>query len=146
MGYSASLQPSNYSVMKDVFVESTVQIDIQSILKLFLFEQEFEEGSNEKRVIDGVLCDFQIFLTQVDDGEIKDHFGHLLTLRDVLFFFTGFDRIPAYGMLKLIHVNFDKEIELPKISTCAFSFTLPVINIEKALKTSLSFGDAFGNI
>ena len=33
MGYSASLQPSNYSVMKDVFVASTVQIDIQSIFK-----------------------------------------------------------------------------------------------------------------
>ena len=99
MGYSASLQPSNYSVTKDVFVASTVQIDIQSILKLFLFKREFEEGSNEKRMIDSALCDFQIFLTQVDNGEIKDHFGHLLTLRDVLFFFAGFDRIPAYGML-----------------------------------------------
>ena len=97
-------------------------------------------------MIDSALCDFQIFLTQVDNGEIKDHFGHLLTLRDVLFFFTGFDRIPAYGMLKLIDVNFDKEIELPKISTCALSVTLPVINIEKALKTFISFGDAFENI
>ena len=46
-------------------------------------------------------------------------------------------------MPKLIDVNFDKEIELPKISTCALSVT--VVNIEKALKTSISFGDAFGN-
>ena len=66
-----------------------------------------------------------------------------MTLRDVLFFFTGLDRLPAYGMPKLIDVNFDKEIELPKISTCALSVT--VVNIEKALKTSISFGDAFGN-
>ena len=49
-------------------------------------------------------------------------------------------------MPKLIDVNFDKEIELPKISKCALSVTLPVVNIEKALKTSKSFGDAFGNI
>ena len=97
-------------------------------------------------MIDSALCDSQIFLTQVDNGEIEDRFGHVLTLRDVFFFFTGFDRIPVYGMPKLIDMNFDKEIELPKISTCAFSFTLPVINIEKALKTSLSLGDAFGNI
>ena len=69
-----------------------------------------------------------------------------MTLRDVLFFFTGLDKIPAYGMPKLIDVNFDKEIELPKISKCALSVTLPVVNIEKALKTSKSFGDAFGNI
>ena len=47
-------------------------------------------------MIDSALCDFQIFLTQVDNGEIEDRFGHVLTLRDVLFFFTRFDRIPAY--------------------------------------------------
>ena len=45
------LNPSNYSVMKDLFVAPTVQIDIQSILKLFVFKQEVQEGSNEKRVI-----------------------------------------------------------------------------------------------
>ena len=94
-------------------------------------------------MIDSGLCDFQIFLTQVDNGEIEDRFGHVLTLREVLFFFTGFDRLPAYGMPELIDVNFVKEIELPKISTCTLSVTLPVINIEKALKTSTSFGDAF---
>ena len=82
--------------MKDLFVASTLQIDIQSILKLFAFKPEDQEGSNEKRVIDSALCDFQIFLTQVDNGEIEDRFGHVLTLRDVLFFFTRFDRIPAY--------------------------------------------------
>ena len=49
-------------------------------------------------------------------------------------------------MPKLIDVNFDKEIELPQISTCALSVTLPVVNIDKALKTSISFGDAFRNI
>ena len=32
------LNPSNYSVMKDLFVASTVQIGIQSILKLFVFK------------------------------------------------------------------------------------------------------------
>ena len=96
------LNLSNYSIMKDLFVALTVQIDIQSILKFFVFKREVEEGSNEKRVIDNALCDFQIFLTQVDNGEIKDRLGHVLTLRDILFFFTGFDRIPAYGMPKLI--------------------------------------------
>ena len=45
------LNPSNYSVMKDLFVAPTVQIDIQSILKLFVFKQKVQEGSNEKRVI-----------------------------------------------------------------------------------------------
>ena len=49
-------------------------------------------------------------------------------------------------MPELIDVNFDKEIELPEISVCALSVTLPIMNIEKALKTSISFGDAFGNI
>ena len=39
-----------------------------------------------------------------------------------------------------------KKIELPKTSTCALSVTLPVVNIEKSLKTSISFADAFGNI
>ena len=67
--------------MKDLFVASTVQIDIQNILKLIVFKREVEEGSNEKRVIDSALCDFQILLTQVDNGEIEDRFGHVLTLR-----------------------------------------------------------------
>ena len=71
--------------------------------------------------------------------------GHALTLRGVLFFFTGFDRIPAHGMPKLIDVSFDKETEPPKISKCALSVTLPVINREKVLETSISFGDAFRN-
>ena len=91
-----SVMKFHYSVMKDLFVASTLQIDIQSILKLFVFKPEDQEGSNEKRVIDSALCDFQIFLTQVDNGDIEDRFGHVLTLRDVLFFFTRFDRIPAY--------------------------------------------------
>ena len=43
-------------------------------------------------------------------------------------------------MPELIDVNFDKEIELLKISVCALSVTLPLMNIEKALKTSISFG------
>ena len=81
--------------MKDLFVASTVQIDIQSILKLFVFKREVEEGSNEKRVIDSALCDFQILLTQVDNGEIEDRFGHVLTFKTVLFFFISFDKIPA---------------------------------------------------
>ena len=37
-------------------------------------------------------------------------------------------------MSKLIDVNFDKKIELPKISMHALSVTLPVINIEKGVK------------
>ena len=49
-------------------------------------------------------------------------------------------------MPKLIDVNFDKEIELPKISARALSVALPVTNIKKALKTSISSRDAFGNI
>ena len=68
-----------------------------------------------------------------------------MTLRDTLFFVTGFDRIPVYRMPKLIVMNFDKQIELPKISRCALSVTLPVMNIEKALKISINFGNAFGN-
>ena len=36
------LNPSNYSVMNDLLFASTVQIDIQSILKLFLFKREFK--------------------------------------------------------------------------------------------------------
>ena len=74
--------------MKDLFVASTVVIDIQSILKLFVSKREVEEGSNEKLVIDSALCDFHIFLTQADNGEIEDPSGHVLTLRDVLFFFS----------------------------------------------------------
>ena len=96
--------------MKDLFVASTVLIDIQSILKLFVSKREVEEGPNEKRMIDSALCDFQKFLTQVDNGQIEDRFRHVLTLRDVLFSFTGFDRIPAYGMPKLIDVKGVKNI------------------------------------
>ena len=140
------LNPSNYSVMKDLFVISTVPTDIQSILKLLVIKRKVAEGSNEKRLIDGALCNYQIFLTQADNGEIKDRFGRVLALRNVLFYPTGFHRIPTYAMPKLIDVNFDKEIELPKISTCTLSVTLSVINMEKALKISISFGDAFGNI
>ena len=78
-------------------------------MTVFVFKREVEEGSNEKRVIDSALCNFQISLTQADNGEIEDHFGHVLTLRGVLFFFTGFDRIPAFEVPKLIDANFDKE-------------------------------------
>ena len=139
------LNPSNYSVMKHLFVASTAQIYIQSILKPFVFKPEVEEGSNKKPVIDSALYDFQIFLTRANNGEIEDGFWHALTLRDTLFFVTGFDRIPAYGMPKLIVMNFDKQIELPKISKCALSVTLPVMNIEKALKILINFRNAFGN-
>ena len=36
------LNPSNYSVINNLLFASAVQIDIQSILKLFLFERELE--------------------------------------------------------------------------------------------------------
>ena len=62
------LNPSNYSVMKHLFVASTAQIYIQSILKLFVFKWEVEEGSNKKPVIDSALYDFQIFLTKANNG------------------------------------------------------------------------------
>ena len=34
----------------------------------------------------------------------------IINFKDVLFFYTGFDRIPAHEIPKPIDVNFDKEI------------------------------------
>ena len=131
----------NYNMMKKYLQTSNVQITLDEFVGLLEIKRDCVEGSNRWVMLDAAVCDLEMCLASIVNGDFDG-----ITLSDVLFFFTGYDRIPPYGLNGYIQVNFDDVLVLPKVSTCSMMVTLPVNNIETAMKTALSFGCGFGEL
>ena len=86
-------------------------------------------------------CDQEIFVASVANGEVED-----ISLEDILFFCTGLDRIPPYGLETSIEVQFDENVKLAKSKTCGFTLTLPMNNIDFSIKCALRFGGGYGEV
>ena len=48
-----------------------------------------------------------------------------LTLKEIMIFFSGTDKIPLTGFTPRPSITFDQENPYPTTSTCAFSLVLP---------------------
>ena len=138
---SALVEPRNYTRMKDYLEYSKVEITLTKFLSLIKFNRDCDIGSNKWNVIDSAICDFEIYLAAVANGDCAG-----ISLHDLLFFITGLDRVPPYGLNQLINVFFDENAVLPKVSTCSFIMTLPVNDIASSMNTALSYGGGFGEI
>ena len=71
-----------------------------------------------------------MFFTSVANND-NSGFG----LSDLLFLFTGMERIPPFGLEKKIDIEFVGGDE-PRISTCSYSITLPATNAVKMLEVA----------
>lgn len=65
-------------------------------------------------------------------------------MSDLLYLFTGLEKVPPFGLHKKIEISFSEEEKFAKISTCAYTVVLPFKDIEKVLKISLEYGGGFG--
>ena len=63
----------------------------------------------------------------------------------ILEFFTGTDRVLAFGFHKNIEVYFCA-ITLPTVSTCGLIINFRKKNMKKKIVCALSFGGGFGEI
>lgn len=83
-----------------------------------------EEGSNERIKEDTTIYCFEIFLQDLEGGEVAG-----LSLEDLLVFITGADCVPPLGFSNTITVDFynfeENNRRRPFASTCGLYFFLP---------------------
>ena len=64
---------------------------------------------------------------------------------DDIIYLIGSARIPKQGYEKKVDDYFSEELQLPTLSFCKLSVTLPLNDIENALKITLRYADGFGD-
>ena len=83
-----------------------------------------EEGSNERSKEDSTIYCFEIFLQDLEEGDVTG-----LSLKDLLVFITGADCLPPLGFSTKITVDFynfeHNSRRRPFASTCGLYFFLP---------------------
>ena len=131
----------SYRMFHSFLVHSKEELQLDDINQLFLFHDDCEKGSNKWRQINDAVCDFQLTLASVSNGEVDD-----LLLQDVLVFLTGSASIPKHRFEKKIDLYFSEEVQLPTVSTCGLSVTLPLNDIENALKIAWRYAGGFDDI
>ena len=125
--------------MKSFLEKSNYVLGLSDFLDIFTYHKDCEEGSNLFNNINEVITDLELFFSNVYDGAII-HEDSRMTLEHILFFLTCYDRIPPFGLLKTIDVYFDKDITLPKVSTCGLTLVLPLEEVENKMKMAILFG------
>ena len=83
-----------------------------------------EEGSNKREEEDKTIYSFEVFLQDLEEGEVP-----CLSLEDLLVFITAADCVPPLGFDKLVTIDFydfDGNVRRrPHVSTCGLYFFLP---------------------
>eukprot|EP00794_Sanderia_malayensis_P013168 gene13168-14518_t len=84
-----------------------------------LYKVDFSpEGSNQRTLEDSAIYFFELFLADLDEGEIDG-----LSLQDLLVFISGADKNPPLGFATPLTIGFYDDIEgqkrRPWASTCA---------------------------
>ena len=136
---STLVLPENFNKVKRFMLYNQVGMVLYDFMLLCNIIHNGESGSNERRASDAAACEFEMFIAEVSNGDING-----ITLYDILFYFTGFDRLPPYGLHKQIDITFDADLQLPKISTCGYTVVLPISNVPSSLETALRYDGGYG--
>jgi hypothetical protein len=94
------VHPDSYSLMQQFLQSNNKPMQLEELLTLFNYKRECDPESNKWRAIDDTICEFELFLNEISSSAVLDRFDVVLTLRDVLFFLSGYDTIPPHGMPK----------------------------------------------
>ena len=121
------------------------KIAFDQVISLFQYKQIVE--NNEHMNITNCITKFELFLLQIGSDSIYLGGNDILDYEQLVFFTTVTDRIPPYGFEKLVEVTLE-DVSLPKVSTCAFTLTLPNKHklIKEKLVTAMKHGTGFGEI
>ncbi|XP_057300474.1 uncharacterized protein LOC130632632 [Hydractinia symbiolongicarpus] len=126
---------SNCHTMKAFLLPDEKILTLDELLVILCFHNVEEIGSNLHRDISNAICDCELFLADVANGNYDE-----ISLKDILFLFTGMDKIPRKGLDKNIDIFFNCDFNFPKISTCGLNATLPTKKVEHNLKIAAKFG------
>ncbi|XP_057298887.1 uncharacterized protein LOC130629634 [Hydractinia symbiolongicarpus] len=142
--YPAFTEQRAYQIMEKYFLFSDKEITYDDMVALFNYEDldECEVNSNRFLEIQDCIVEFELFLSQVDSGEVTRN-NLPLRFDQLVEFCTGVDRIPPYGFEKKIDVKF-KDVSLPNASTCSLTLTIPTKELSKRMATGIHFGEGFG--
>ena len=115
----------NYAIMKILLTYSECVIDFDQFMALLHFEMS--ENSIVKTREEDAQCNFEIFISKFANKTvyITADVYRLLTLEDILFFFTGMNKVPMFGFEKTIDIRFVDSITLPDPHTCSLEAELP---------------------
>ena len=116
------------------------EITLNDFMSVINFKNDEEKHSNQWTVINNIVLEVELFFASVANNDISG-FG----LNDLLFLFTGMERIPPFGLEKKIDIEFVDGDE-PRISTCSYSVTLPATNAVKMLEMALKYGGGLGTV
>ena len=111
---------------------------LNDFISVINFKNDAEKHSNQWTIINNIALEVKLFFASVANNNISG-FG----LNDLLFLFTGMERIPPFGLEKKIDIEFVEGDE-PRISTCSCSVTLSVTNAVKMLEMTLKYGGGLG--
>lgn len=116
-------------------------VSLAEFLTLIEFKQDCDRNSNKGKAIANAICDAELFIASVANQEVER-----TELSDLLYLFTGLDKVPPFGLHKKIEISFSEEESLATISTCAYTAILPFKDIDKVLKIALKYGGGFGSV
>ena len=136
------IKSESFEVMKNFLLPNSSSLRLEELMNWLEFRRDNEEeSSNMGKRITNAICDFEMYLAAVSNKEVRD-----VSLKDVLFLFTGLERVPPFVLQKNIEVFFSAEKNSPSISTCALAATFPLNDVAKALQMALSFGGGLGTV
>ena len=131
----------NSGKMKYFLMPVHYQLTLEHLLHNINVLKNGKEGSNAHRILEHLACDLEIFFAAVANGEMNG-----ISLKDVLYLFTGLRKIPPFGLHKLVDIFFCDTFTAPKISTCGYTVTLPIQGWEQALTYAIKFEGGFRQV
>eukprot|EP00111_Clytia_hemisphaerica_P000303 TCONS_00000779-protein len=144
------LLKSNLQEMKNFLVYSPVQYSFEQFISQIEYPQNkigaVEVGSNLENEVRRGVADFELILLNIGQGKVFLEPGTALRYTDLLYFITGCDRIPSWGLPKKIEVDFDPTTTLPHTHTCGSLLHLPFRVTESQMVVAINFGGGFGKI
>ena len=125
------IHANNYKIIQH-FLQNKVNIlTLKQLMDIFKYHSN-HVGVNHHNEVEGVICDFEIFLVGVSNGYYED-----ITLKDVLFFVASVHKIPLFRLEKKIDIRFNKDVSLSPTSTCSWNLTLTFRDIVNKIVLAL---------
>ena len=131
---------ANLEYMKFFLSLEQHELTLNDFMSVINFKNDGEKHSNQWTVINNIVLEAELFFASLANNDISG-FG----LNDLLFLFTGTERILPFGLEKKINIEFIDGDE-PHISTCSYSVTLPATNAVKMLEMALKYEGGLGTV
>ena len=105
----ALIASENIETMKQFLMENKTVLTLEEFLKLLEFVKGCDDNSIKGRAIGNAKCDVELFIASVANNEVQG-----TKWSDLLYLFTGLEKVPPFSLHKNIEISFSEEESLQK--------------------------------